>query len=393
MRTLGCLLVPVTATLGACLTAPTGVPEGGAWPPPATAVLAVAAGPVDGDAIDDLLVVDATSRTVYLLAGGVDVDPTRAEVTTYSRHATLADLQAPARVLPVTTDGGRFVVVLDNASGGPWLTVLDGDLVQVSRTKIPGGRPVPAAGVVTLARAGFGPPTSGSVFGSLPDQAFFVEDTDLAVASPVIKAVPGAAALTSVRAVGGYRRDPTPRVFVSELDRLQRADAGMGSFTWTVVRPVGSAWTAQAVTDLDGNANPEVVGYQKDAGAAANLCVFDVDQATSACAATQIMASMTTLAVGGIVTAGQHDVAVLDPIGPQGDPALFLVTGLTWDGTTAAIGGGTMPALLTVTEPRLTLAELDGGGGVEMLVVGADGAVACLRPGANPAAAPVGCAR
>lgn len=391
MRDLRCLLVPVAATLGACLTAPTGIPEGGAWPPPATEVLAAAAGPVDGDAIDDLLVVDAASRTLYLLAGGVDVDPTRAEVTTYSRHATLADLQAPASVLPVTTDAGRFVVVLDNASGGPWLTVLDAALVQVSRTKIPGGRPVPAAGVVTLARAAFGPPTSGSVFGSVPDQAFFVEDADLAVASPVIKAVPGAAALTNVRAVGGYRRDPTPRVFVSELDRLQRADAGMGSFSWTVVRPAGSPWTAQAVTDLDGNANPEVVGYQKDAGVAANLCVFDVDLATSACAATQIMGGMTTLAVGGIVAAGQHDVAVLDPLGPQGDPALFLVTGLTWDGTDAAIGGGTMPARLTLTEPRLTLAQLDGGG-VEMLVVGADGAVACLRPGANPAAAPVACA-
>ena len=390
-----CLLV---AALGGCLSAPTGQPADAAvdatprvWPPAGAAVVAIAAGAVDGDAVDDLVVVDAGTDQIYLLTGGVDVKATADGATTYTRSAALSGLEGPAAAVVVNSGAAR-VVVLDSPAGGARLTILDGALAPIGTSMIPGAPRPPTGSTVGLALGPFGMNMTSSVFIALPTSMWFLENAQLTVATPQVAMpqMPPAGPLTSVLAAGGYRAPstpPQPRAFVSELARTQRADASAGAWTWTDIRVGGASWLGQIVSYVGATQVPYVIGYEA-ASPNGKLCVLDVEAATSGCATVGMTLPSPILAAGPIVSAGQLDVVLLDPGAPQG---LFVAADLTVNGTTVTTDPQSAPRDLGLAGPRVALAQLDGAGGKEIVVVGASGGLTCSRY-AGGLTAPAPCA-
>lgn len=394
--------VAVAAT--ACLSAPTGMQPGtidatdanlDVWPPPNANIVAIAAGDLDADSRDDIIAVDAGNGRIYLLRGGVDIDPTRAMVNSASDSAPLVGLRAPAAATIAIVGGTRHVVVLDNPASGARLTVFNASLDQTGQNNA--GPPAASSGqTVTLAQTTFGI-GGGAVFGSVPDAVFFMEGNVLGMAVPGVMMLPeiGATPFAQVLAVGAYvvpGTPATPRVFVSEPGRAQRADSpGIGQFNWSSNR-TGNDWTAQAVVDVTGTSDmfPDVVGFAPEGPNPADICVLDVQAASApACYDTPFgMDASTAIAAGPVVAPGQVD-AVLAHVNP-GNPTMtsvFVVFDVRIAGTVMS-DGVTSPTNFPVADGLLTLAQLDAGG-KEIVLVGRGGAVLCAK---TAGAAPVACA-
>ncbi|HUQ04306.1 MAG TPA: hypothetical protein VM261_17525 [Kofleriaceae bacterium] len=392
----------VLAGAAGCLSAPTGRDPaaidaavdgaGAAWPPPSANIVAITAGDLDGDGKDDLIAADAANARVFLLRGGVDLDPTRTAVTSTSDSAPLAGLRAPAAAIIARNGGARFVVVLDNPASGPRLTVLDAQLVITSQTSA-GQTPAPSGAVVSLTQTTFGM-NMNAIFGSIPDAVFFMEGTVLGMATPAVMQLPenGATPLASVIAVAGFVASGTPAsptVVVSELDHAQKAIAsGPGVFNWSTVRATGPTWTAQTPADITGDTYADIVAFAPEGGNTADLCVLDAQAGTTACLDTPFGMDTAAIAVGPVVAPNQSDV-VLAHVNP-GNPSLtavFVVPRLRVQGTLLA-DGMSAPTMLPAMNGLLALAQLDGAG-KEILVVGQDGAIVCARSNGG---APVACA-
>lgn len=406
MRNLALGACGLTTALAGCLGAPTGLPADASvdaptdarvvdatpmtWPPPAPQVLAIAAGPVDGDAIDDLVVVDAASDKVYLLKGGVDVAATTSAVTSYSESFTIADLEGPAAALVVNFGEAR-VVVLDNPQPGPRITILKADLSLSGTSPIAMAQRPPADSVVSLNVSPFGMNNASSVFISLPTSMHFIEGAQVSASPPMI-VPPGtlpAGTPTTIRAVGAYRSPgppPAPRAFISELGAAQRANANGAAWTWSSLR-TGNDWPAQTVTDLGGDQLLEVVGYENGAPDG-KLCVLAVETMATGCAGAGVNLPNVQIVVGGVVTAAQRDVVILDGNNPQG---VFVAADLRMNGSTVMVEARSLPRDMMVPSPRMALAQLDGAGGQEILVVGANGVVKCSRYSGG-LGAPIACA-
>lgn len=387
-----------------CLSAPTGRDPaaidaadtdatGTAWPPPAASIAAIAAGDLGNDGKDDLVAADAGNARVFLLRGGVDIDPTRAAVTTASISTPVVGLRAPAALTVAVHNGQKFVVLVDSPTGNARVTIFNASLAIVSQTSLAAPSP-PMTATVTVAQTSFGV-NMNAVFVSLPDAVFFVEGPALSTASPVIMTLPetGATAFTSVLAVGGYvagAAPGTPRVFVSEPTLVQRADTpSMGVFTWSTNRSGASPWTAQTVADITGDTYPDVVGFAPESTNPADLCVQDVqNQLTPTCYDTQFGMDTASLVVGPVVAAGRNDV-ILAHVNPQAtsNTAVFVISNLRVSGGAAAADGFSSPAMVPVMDGMLALAQLDAAG-KEILLVGRNAAIACLR---SSGAAPIAC--
>ncbi|HVV88599.1 MAG TPA: hypothetical protein VHE35_36395 [Kofleriaceae bacterium] len=383
------------------------------WPPAGTSVLAVAAGPVDGDNVDDLVVLDGTSHAIYLLQGGTDVDPTRRVVDAtasvadhYSRMVTQPNLGAPAAVLTVMSGDVRLVV-LDTPTDGSAerVTMYDGNLVKTGETTIPAPPPMPTDRV-GLQKSTFGMGMS-SVFIETPQQVGFLENADLATTSPQVKIVgPGTEphALvppTHVLAAGGYPpampQTDQPQVFISEAQISQRADANMGVFTWTTIRgpDAPTVWRDQVVADVSGDTRPEIVAYEEVAGDKPNICALDVDSTNhdTGCLSLSTAVgplSSTAMSIGPVVAQGQQDVVVYDLVGPGSVTGVFVMKNVQLSGSTLTSDGVSQPRQLMLTRPMsFALGQLDSEG-LEILGVGKDGKVRCLKY--NGTGTPLDCA-
>jgi hypothetical protein len=394
--TAGCLSAPTGRDPDAIDAATDGTVNPNAWPPPAASIVAITAGDVDTDGKDDIVALDTGGGgRVFLLRGGVDLDPTRPSVTTVSDSATLAGLRAPAAVTVAIAAGRRHIVVLDNPPAGPRITIFNAALVQTGQSSI--SLPAATGGqTVTLGQTGFGM-NMNAVFGSVPDAVFFMEGNALGMASPSVMTLPesGATPFANVLAVGGFvvpGTPATPRVFVSEPTLAQRADSpGLGQFNWSTNRPAGAPWQAQAVADIIGTSDtfPDVVGFAPDGAMPADICVLDV-QAGSAppCYATQFGMDMASIAVGPVVNGTQSDVALIhvNP-GMPNNTAVFVVARLRVAGGMVQADSFSPPTMFPIMEPLLALAQLDTAG-KEIIVMGRNGAVQCARSNGG---APVAC--
>jgi hypothetical protein len=412
MRSLVIQLVvgSLLGSLAGCLSAPTGRDpatidaagdDGGGtdanvttWPPPSPSIVAITAGDLGGDGKDDIIAADAGSARVFLLRGGVDIDPARNTVTTASISTPVVGLRPPAALTVAVHNGQKFVVLLDNPTDGARLTIFNAQLAIVSQTEVSASA-APGTATVTLAQTGFGM-SMNAVFGSLPDAVFFVEGAQLSNAAPMVLNVPetGATAFASVLAVGGYivaGTPGTPRVFVSEPTLVQRADTtGPGTFTWSTNRAAGSPWTAQTVADVTGDTFPDVIGFAPESTNPADICVQDVhNQMSPTCYDTQFGMDTASLVAGPVVAAGQTDV-ILAHVNPQNtaQTAVFVVARLRVAGSVTQADGFSPPTMFPVMDGMLALAQLDGAG-KEIIVVGRNAAIVCAR---SNGAAPVACA-
>lgn len=402
------LLSPSLLVAAGCLSAPTGrdpalvdAPTGpdamidasaNAWPPTAADIVAIGAGDLDGDGLDDVFALDAGTARVYLLRGGTDLDPTRPAVTSASDSAPLADLRAPAAVIVARDGSTPYVVVFDNPAAGPRFTVYDSALDMVSQTNA-GSTPAAVGQAVSLIQTTFGM-SDAAIFASIPDEVFFFEDDQLDEASPNVLALPqtGATPLASVTAIAGYRvpgAPSEPTVVVSELTSGQKAiSTGPGNFTWSTVRATGAEWTAQAVADVTGDTYSDIVGFAPNGGSSADICVLDAQSGTSPCAATPFGMDTATIAVGPVVAAGQRDVVLIHEMPPGTMTSVFVVPRLRLSGT-LMVDTIAQPTNVAVTDAMLALAQLDAAG-KEIIVMGRDGTVVCAR--STGSAPPVACA-
>lgn len=391
MRTLALASMLVAGVVAGCLSAPTGRDPGtidangdgpnNLWPPPAANIAAITAADMDNDGKDDIVAADAGSGRIFLLRGGTDIDPARAAVTTASDSAPLVGLRAPVAVTVAVYAGMKYVVVLDNPASGARLTVFNAQLDVVSQVNA--GPPAAAANAtVTIAQTTFGMGMA-AVFGSVPDAVFFFEGNQLPLASPVVLTLPvtGATPFAQVLAVGAYvASGPMPRVVVSEPTLAQRADTpSVGVFNWSINRPVGNPWSAQAIADITGDTFPDVVGFAPEGAMPADICVLDVQGATApACYDTMFGMDTASIVVGPVVAAGQNDVilAHVNPGAPS-ETSVFVVARLRVSGTVMA-DGFSLPASFPIVNGRLALAQLDTAG-KEIIVVGTNGAIQCAR--------------
>lgn len=386
MRHLLHLAVPAAFALAACLSAPTGKPAGAddggvdaapiAWPPTNAAIDAVAAGAVDGDTLDDLVVVDSGSGQVYLLKGGTDV-ARGAPVRTASKRAAITGLRPPAAALIVPGTPPR-ILVLDSPADLTRVTFFDADLVWTGESTMSNATLDPTD-LVSLSLTGFGM-SGATVFILTPTRWGFLESTELGGASPMIlmpNTNTGLTEVTDLRAAGGYVEQPMPHVFLVEPTIIQRADVSGPSFAWTTIRD-GDTWTGNAVADLTADGKADVVGYMPVAGtpSSSKLCVTDVDAASTACVDTPFQAPTAAVRIGDVTGMRRQDVVLLDPMAPGG-ANVVVATDLHFNGPTLATGILTQPTSLTGMLPRLELAQLDTGG-KEIVVVGRGGAVSCL---------------
>jgi hypothetical protein len=387
-----------------CLSAPTGrdpgmIDAGGdggtdgdvnLWPPPAANIVAVTAADMDTDGKDDLIAVDAGNARVFLLRGGVDIDPARAAVTTVSDSAPLVGLRGPVAVTVATNANVKYIVVLDNPASGARITTFNAQLDMVGQVNA--GPPAATANaIVTITQTTFGMGMA-AVFGSVPDAVFFFEGNQLPLAAPQVMMLPetGATAFAQVLAIGGFvAPGPVPRVFVSEPTFAQRADTtGPGQFNWSTIRPAASPWAAQATADITGDTYPDVVGFAPEGTNPADICVLDVQGGSApACYDTQFGMDTASLVVGPVVAAAQNDVilAHVNP-GMPNNTAVFVVARLRISGTVMA-DSFSPPAMFPIVNGLLALAQLDTAG-KEILVVGNNGAIQCARSNGG---APVPC--
>lgn len=385
--------------LGGCLSAPTGLDPGAIdapiitpWPPPSANIIAIATGDVDGDGKEDLVAVDGGNARVFLLRGGADIDPMRATVTTSSRSAPLPGLRPPVAVTVAAVTGMRFILVFDTPIAGPRLTVFDAQLAQNGQTSV-GVPPAAPGGIVTLTQSTFGIGMN-AVFGSVPNAVFFVEGPAVDDPVPAVLVLPqiGATPFASVLATSGYvtmGAPGTPRVFVSEPARTQRADSGgPGQFTWTPAR-TGGDWTAQVIAEVSGDTYPDVVGFSPEGASPARICASDVNAAGAPpCFNTAFGMDTATLAAGSVVQPGQTDLVLLHvPPVPPGMASLFLVPDLRIMGGNVVADGFSPPGNFSVDGPLVAVAQLDSAG-EEILLVGRDGEIICLR---STGGAPVRC--
>ncbi len=385
-------ITPFTVALVACLTAPVGLDQGAsAWPPPTASIIAIAAGDLDADGDDDLIAVDVAGGRIYLLLGGVDVVPSRAAVTTASRSVALPGLRAPVAV--VVAVATRSVVVFDSPAAGPRLTVFDAQLTETAQATVPIPAPGPGT-TATLTPSTFGP-AMNTIFGSVPNAVFYFEPDGIGDTPPLIAVLPQAGAIpfAAVASASGFvipGNPATPRVFVSEPMRTQRADTSApGVFTWTTVRS-GMEWSAQTVADVTGDSFPDVVGFAPEGGAAAKLCVLDVQAGTTPpCFDTPFGMDTAALAVGGVVQPAQTDVVLLHVPPGGGQASLFVAPRIRIMGGNVVADNVSAPASFTIVAPLLALAQLDGVGGREIVLVGRDGNVICARASGS---LPVRCA-
>ncbi|MCE9574901.1 MAG: hypothetical protein K8W52_17255 [Deltaproteobacteria bacterium] len=380
--------------LAGCLSAPTGqapvdAASGLAWPPPGANIVAHVSADLDGDGLDDVLALDATSGRIYVLRGGAghDVDPSRATVTTVTRSAALAGLAGPAAVAVIAYQSVRRVVILDTPTAGARLTVLGADLAPISTTMLAVARPA-ANATVSLTPSAFGM-SGAALFGTVPDGAFFIEASEAAKGTPMIPGVPstGGTAFNDVMAAGGYitrTGTPTPRIFVSERTLAQRSDAQGGNFAFTSLRPAGPGWSPQVVDDITGDQLPDVIGFDGNGNGNALLCAIDVESATlPTCFQTPFGMDAATMVVGPALATGQRDVVLVSKSPTSGDVSVFVVPDLHVSGAALAADNPGPPGSFPVDSPTMSLAQLDTGP-LEVLLVGKDGAIVCVHARTGP---------
>jgi len=374
---------------GGCLSAPTGLDPAAIdasttiWPPPGADITSIASGDVDGDGKDDLVVVDVGNGRVHFLRGGGDLDPTRSTVTTATASAAIAGLRAPTAAIITRVESARFIVVLDSPTAGPRLSVFDMQLRPTGTTTIGGVATPTSSDVVTLNRSTFGMGASATLV-TFPTSVAFVEGASLDDATPSVMMVPAAGATFSgLLGATGYvvlGAPAVPRLVVTSATLTQTGDAPtQGVFTWSPVRS-GSTWTAQAFAEVTGDAFPDLIGFSPNGGAAASLCIFDVQTGTNPpCYTTPFGMDNAQLAVGSVAGVDQDDVVLLDaPPGGSGMANLFAVPRLRIVGNAVTADGTGSPLMINLTAPRLALAQLDSGP-VEILAMGRDGRVVCAR--------------
>jgi hypothetical protein len=391
--------LPFLVLVGGCLSAPTGrapgdidasdAPvdgSGAAWPPPAANIVAIGAGDLDADGKDDIIVADqGGGGRVFALRGGVDVDPTRPTVTTASRTAPLTGLRPPAAAIVAKNGTTPFVVILDNPATGPRLTIYDSQLAMVSQSSA-GTTPAPAGAIVTLSQTTFGM-GQNAVFGSIPDALFFIEGSSLPAASPVVMQLPEAGATplpTDVRAVAGFVASgapPSPTVVISEGDHAQKAiSTGPGAFTWSTVRTTGALWSSQAAADITGDAYDDIVGFNPNSTANAQICLLDAAGGTTPnCYQTPFGMDAASIVVGPVVNATQDDV-ILTNVNPQNQTmtGVFVVANLRVAGSNVMADSAGAPTDFPVQDATVTLAQLDAAG-KEIILVGRTGTIICAR--------------
>ena len=370
----------------ACLSAPTGIdpgdvdapPGGGTWPPSGADLGAMAAGDVTGDGRDDLVAVDVGRTRIYLLEGGRDFGTATSSVATrFSRERLLVDLRSP--VAAAILD--RMIVVLDNPARGPRLTVLDSALT-VTGTVSMGGPPVATGARVWLRAAPFGA-SQASMFAAVPGVVGFVERDDLELATPPFKPAMGRTFATPVLAGGYVPGAGLPKVFVADERTVARADAAGASWTWSTPRDA-EAWLAQTWADVGGDAAPEIVGFDV-AGEGSRVCAVDVGASTVAtCQATPyMMDTATVIEVAEVNAAGQDDLVLLHRGG--NGASVFILPRLRLSGGAVAADNPGGPTNRSVTDPMLTIFQLQPGGPPEILLTGSGGEMACLRANGNTA--------
>lgn len=382
-------LLAALAAAPACLSSPDGKPQ--TWPPPGLddlEVLAVTAGDVDDDALDDLVVV-ATSGgegLVFLLRGGVDVRPGEdAPLASFTRVTSLGAIDAPARVIVTDLDAdapGADVVVAHAGADGARLAVLDGALAVVATHDLPLA-PGPASDVMTLTRMRFGP--DDRVFVTLGGQIRHVGVVDLTGASAAIVDLPAPGNATSpVTVIAPAPPVATdPRIVVARDTGAWVAGvpATPGELTWTALRDGSSqVWDPPAVADLGGGAwgmvarapegtSPDLLCAVRLDGAAAPACApMGGDRPGRGWVATGELAGPPGVDVLTVIGGGMSAVAVY--------PQLEL-------GATLELGEPFTPSPAAQIPSALAAVGAFGGAAApDLLLIGADGAAACLSLGA-----------
>jgi hypothetical protein len=383
MRRLG-----LVALLPACLSAPTGRDpgdvdaSGGVWPPANADIAAIAAGDVDGDGKDDLVVADAGNDRIHLLRGGGDLDPTRPTVTTSTLSASMPGLVAPVAIHVARVGAARFIVVADSVVPGPRIAVFDMSLRPTSATPLSVPQP-PTGSLLTINASTFGVDMNATFF-TVPTAAAFIEGSRLGDPAPQIMMVPPTGpSLDELVGVSGYVAPgppPAPRIILLEPERTHVAEAvSQGNFAWTTPRDAGEPWLGQIFADITGDQRPDVLGFEPNGGAGARLCLLDVHNAPTAplCYQTPFGMNDARLAVGSLTGVNQKDVALLD-VPPGGSPSLFLVSRLRVMTGQLLADGASDPMSISLGFPLHAILQLDGGP-AEVVVMGRNGAVACAR--------------
>ncbi len=405
MRT---LLATTLATFGlaGCLGAPTGrdpgavdAPIDGAsnpWPPPGADIAAIASGDLDGDGKDDLVALDVADDRIHWLRGGEDINPTRSTVDTSTAAADLPGLDRPAAVSVVHIGAARHVVVLDTPPSGPRVTVFDMQLRQSGTAMIEGvDMPMPDD-VVTVSPSTFGQEMNATLL-TLPDAVFFVEGSNLDNNPPGILMLPPMAGtmFENVRGASGHvGSPPAPAVVVAELQRAQRAvPTGPGQFDWTTIRADTDVdWPVQIFAHVDDDPYIDVIAFDPNGAGGASFCVLDVEAgAQIGCYASVFGMNTARMVTGSVAGPDQLDVVLTDAR-PPGNPEtnVFVLGNLRINGGDVLADVASTPYEAALPDAMPAVLQLDSGP-AEMVVMGSNGGVECLRPGSGNSP-PVRCA-
>ncbi len=362
-------LVLAALGLGACLSTPEGLPR--SWPPPfgEADVAALAAGDVDGDGSDDLVVVLAGAErdgaAVYLMLGGKDLDTTRRELAeTFTQVAFIGGIDRPVAVTVVeadSDDAARDVVVFHDKGAESRLTVLHGrDLALVGTMEIDDTR-TPA----WLRGVPFGPGSHALFVASGPELHQTSYDELEETRPAMTRQPPPSGGWGGPQTVDGFVDGSSHYAIVAGTTQLWRTQVAGGPLTWTAVR-TGNAWLSQVTADLDGDGVREVLGI--DPTPPASLCAFDpLGLRSYACLPIDPGTQAVLELIADDLSGDERLEALVVVRGA--DSALLVHPGLRVDGAGALVSDAPLGPLPTLGEARAVVGNFSPGDPARQIIV------------------------
>jgi hypothetical protein len=382
--------------LAGCLEKPTGLQK--KWPPPVTVdVAGIAAGDLDADGLDDLVVViagtPATGGGVYFLKGGTDLDPLRGGpagglISGFSEYAPIGEVLRPLGLEIIDVDPatpGREVIILNDSSEGSRLSILSGaTLLEVKSYIVPAPRqpsnsPPPWLRVIPFGTAGrslfVG---SGPNVRQLPIGELFSFDAPAIIPLAAPAGEPNFRTPQFIANIGGSAN----KVMVAGDTQAWTTDMTGATVGWKPVRTSSSPWFGQVPMDLNADGVEEIVGIARTA--VLNLCATNVATPQEAsCLATSSPLQSDKQKLIGDHLIGDPSTGI-EAVVVQGSN-VTVYPSLRIDSAANAVVSDppTSPFIAPFPDPQVVTADFVKNGPRQILLMGTAGELECLRVSAT----------
>lgn len=349
------------------------------WPPTdfGFGLGAAAAGDVDGDGREDLLLVLYGGHMgLHVFRGGnVDLDDHGA-VIGLPDHAPLLTIEPP---LAVTMYDGLPVLARGAITGQ--LAVFDRDLSLYSTSLLP--LPILTSNDRVVLRSVPTGPEGSLAIAALTD-LYRVERATLRLNPPTLVTIAGPP--EPFVEIQDLASDAGGTLVVVEPDGISLGTpTAAGEHTWVQRSFPGLPWNAVLAADVTGDGRPDAVGYRKPSGSA-ELCVHDGADEPVVQPSCRVMpgqnAERALLLLAELDASPGLDLIVSTMILPGvGMGLLEVYPDLRVVG--AGLVSGTRHTLILPTPPGVIVAmDVDGDGDKELMMVVGDGHLRCVAVGA-----------